>query len=130
MANILVLDSEANIRKVISLILSRAGHDVCGTGDFAAAIAMIRESQPDLLLTNVNLKGITGHEAMHKVREDFPELPVLMVSGLPDDKLIREWIDAPDFDVFPRPFSPASLVEKVRQMLNPQGAPNGAGANL
>jgi len=47
--------------------------------------------RPDLLLTNVYLRGITGHAAMRLLKGLCPRLPALMVSGLPDDRVIREW---------------------------------------
>jgi DNA-binding response OmpR family regulator len=70
-----------------------------------------------LCLTNVYLKGIPAHDAMLQLKQKFPTLPVLMVSGLPDEKVISEWRLQEGFDVFPKPFTCSGLVTKVRQML-------------
>lgn len=87
------------------------------TGDFNEALSWIREWQPQLVLTNVFLRGITGHDAMRTLRDEFPGLPVLMVSGLPDDEAIQEWIGETRFDVFPKPFTSNLLLDKVNRMI-------------
>ncbi len=78
---------------------------------------MLRESQPDLVVTNVFLRGISGHDAMYKIKNSYPELPVLMVSGLPDHDVISEWTGQTGFDIFPKPFTCESLTLKVNEML-------------
>ncbi len=117
MASIVVIDSEETVRSVMEKILLRDGHTVRATGDFNSAMDWIRESAPDLVITNVFLRGIAGHDAMHKVRSEFPGLPVLMVSGLPDESIIQRWEGEADFDVFPKPFRSDALLNKVRQMI-------------
>jgi DNA-binding NtrC family response regulator len=117
MATIVVIDSEDTVRTVVATILARHGHTVRAFGDLEEALAVIRKSEPQLVLTNVFLRGITGHDAMLKLRGEFPELPVLMVSGLPDDDVIREWTGEPKFDVFPKPFTASSLLSKVSSLL-------------
>lgn len=114
----MVIDSEATVRTVTAKILQTAGHAVRAAGDLDEALTQLRASVPDLILTNVYLRGdITGHEAMTKLKGEFPEVPVLMVSGLPDEEIINEWIEQVGFDVFPKPFTSHSLINKVGQML-------------
>ncbi len=117
MAQILLIDSEHTVRSVVGRILESAGHSVRATGEFREALQMLHKSPADLVVTNVYLNGITGHDAMHCLREEFPTTRVLMVSGLPDEKSIAEWAGESRFDIFPKPFRPNSLVEKVEQML-------------
>ena len=120
----MVIDSEPTVRTVMATILERAGYGVRATGEFNKALEMLRAQRPDLVVTNVFLRGIAGHDAMHAIKESFPGLPVLMVSGLPDEEVIATWTEETGFDVFPKPFRSDSLVEKVRQVLetSPQSA--------
>jgi DNA-binding NtrC family response regulator len=118
MASIVVIDSEETVRSVMVTILQRVGYTVRATGEFHKAVDWIRESIPDLVITNVFLRGIAGHDAMKKLRGEFPGLPVLMVSGLPDDTIIHDWIGETRFDVFPKPFRSNSLLHKVREMID------------
>ena len=122
MANLLVIDSEETVRRTIQAILEKAGYRVRATGVFDEAVDLIRESRPDLVLTNVFLRGIAGHQAMRQLKDNFPALRVLMMSGLPDEPIIHEWIAEDGFDVFPKPFTSRSLISKVQQMLD-SGAP-------
>lgn len=55
---------------------------------------------------------------MHLIRTQCPDIPVLMVSGLPSDPAIKNWINEDGFDVFPKPFTADMLVQKVKQMLD------------
>jgi DNA-binding response OmpR family regulator len=77
-------------------------------------------SRPDLILTNVFLPGITGHDAMKLLKETCPGVPILMVSGLPDSPTIQDWIREVGFDAFPKPFTPQALLARVEEMLGPK----------
>ncbi len=117
MADIVIVDSEETVRSVVERILLRAGHSVRATGDFNEALKILRESRADLVLTNVFLRGIAGHDAMLRLKSDFPGIPVLMMSGVPDESVIGEWSQQTQFDIFPKPFMPDSLVQKVDELL-------------
>jgi CheY-like chemotaxis protein len=121
MKYIVVIDAEPTVRKVISNIVGRAGYRVAATGDFEQAIELLRTELPDLVVTNVFLNGITGHDAMLALKNNFPQLPVLMVSGLPDEKTIEDWAKKPGFDVFPKPFLPKDLIQKIDGILGRRG---------
>jgi CheY-like chemotaxis protein len=60
------------------------------TDDVNFAIQVCKKTSPDLILTNVFLHGITGHDAMKMLRESCPDIPVLMVSGLPDSDTVQD----------------------------------------
>ena len=48
----------------------------------------------------------------------FPDLRVLIVSGLPDNDVIREWAGKVGFDMFPKPFAAQELLDKVHSILD------------
>jgi len=101
----------------MTAILLRAGYQVRDTGEPDAAVEMIRQSRPDLVITNVFLKETRGHDVIQRLRSEFPELRVLLVSGLPDDEIVRRWANKDGFDAFPKPFTAGALKEKVREVL-------------
>lgn len=115
--SIVVIDSEPIVRNVMTQILGRAGYQVRATGEPDMAFEMVRQSRPDLVITNVFLRGLTGHDAMQRLRLEFPGLRILMVSGLPDDEVIRNWTNKDGFDAFPKPFTAEALKEKVKDVL-------------
>jgi two-component system, OmpR family, response regulator len=114
---IVVLDAEPIVRSVITKILQRAGYAVHAAGELDAALRVIESEHPDLVITNVSLPGITGHEALRVIRDRCGSVPVLMVSGLPEETAFQEWIGEEGFDTFPKPFKPEDLIGKVRQVL-------------
>jgi DNA-binding response OmpR family regulator len=116
-ARIVVLDAEPVVRGVVADILSRGGYAVEPTDTLQAALKIVQITPPDLVLTNVYLPGVTGIEAMRLIKDACPQLPVLMMSGLPDDDVIRQWAGQDGFDTFPKPFKAEELLAKVRAML-------------
>jgi two-component system OmpR family response regulator len=117
-ATIVVLDAEPTVRSVISKILKRAGYVVHAAGELEAALRVIESERPDLVITNVALPGITGHDAMRVIKKRCAGVPVLMVSGLPEERAIQEWVGEDGFDTFPKPFKAEELVGKVREILH------------
>jgi DNA-binding NtrC family response regulator len=116
-ATIVIVDAEPVVRDVVQRILKREGYEVIGTGDPNAALQVIKAAHPSLVITNVNLPRMTGHDAMKMFKEGCPGVPVLMLSGLPDSAVVRQWISEDGFDTFPKPFSANQLAAKVREVL-------------
>jgi len=54
---------------------------------------------------------------MMKFKQHCPDVPVLMISGLPDAEVIRQWEKQDGFAAFPKPFSAQQLKAKVREMI-------------
>jgi DNA-binding NtrC family response regulator len=116
-ATILVLDAEEVIRSVITRILEREGYTVHATGDLPSALELVKDCTPDLLLTNLYIPGTTGRDAAKFLRSMCPNMRVLIVAGLPDDRLIEDRIKGEGFAAFPKPFKPKQLSEKVKDVL-------------
>ena len=115
---ILILDAEPVVRSVVAAILEHGGYKVDQAATVPAALDMVERRQTDLLLTNVYLPGMTGRQAVDMFKRTYPELPVLMVSGLPDSDVIEEWVGQPGFDTFPKPFGAQELLDKVHSILD------------
>ena len=79
-------------------------------------VDLLKGKPPALVIINVTLPGISGHDAMLKFRQLCPNVPVLMISGLPDVDVICEWQGQDGFAAFPKPFSP-HVRAKVREMI-------------
>jgi DNA-binding response OmpR family regulator len=116
-ATILVFHSAPVVRKVIREILEREGHVVRATGDLGVAVDMVRETPPNLLLIDVYVADINGHDAALYLSQKCPSMRVLMIAGLPDDQRIEGRTTGEGFMVFPKPFAPAEFVAKVKEIL-------------
>ncbi len=115
---ILLLISEPLVRLVLQEVLERAGYLVMGTGDLGTAVDRIGEGKPDLLIVSPYVETISGHEAAKYLQARCPTMRILMVAGLLDDNRLQYRAELEKVDVFPRPFSAAELLGKVREVLS------------
>ncbi len=83
---ILVVDDEANIRKLLQQELSAAGYEVLQAADGVAALQLARQAHPDLVILDVMMPGITGFDVITALRSDegIAHIPVAILSVLED----------------------------------------------
>ena len=81
MPSVLIVDDEANIRRMLARLLEAEGYEAAGAADGAEGVAAIERSEPDVLLLDLALPGADGHEVLGTVRARWPSLPVVMMSG-------------------------------------------------
>ena len=88
MGRVLVVDDEADVRKSIRLILARAGYDVVEAEDGEKGIAAIKADGNALLVDTIvcdlYMPKVNGTEAIAYFRQQFPSVPVIVLTGKPD----------------------------------------------
>jgi CheY-like chemotaxis protein len=114
---ILLLTSEPVVRLVTREVLERVGYVVMATGDLGTAVDRMGECRPDLLIISPYVETISGHEAAKYLQSRCPDMRVLMLAGLLADERLTYRAELEKVDVFPKPFTAAELIEKVRQIL-------------
>jgi CheY-like chemotaxis protein len=78
---LLVVDDEALVRTCLSDMLTRSGYTVRDASDGFSALAAIREEIPDLILSDLNMPGMSGFEFLSVVRRRFPSIRVIAMSS-------------------------------------------------
>jgi len=78
---VFIVDDEEGIRESLSGIFEDEGYTVLTAGTAEEAFDMLKEQTPDLMFLDVWLPGIDGIQALTKIRERNPELPIVMISG-------------------------------------------------
>ncbi len=114
---VLLAEDEAEIRTLISTVLQRDGFIVLVGCDGAEALNLSRQRSEriDLLLTDVQMgDGITGIELAELIRQDRSGIAVLVISGLPASGPLAA---AKGYAFLPKPFAPATLTGRVRELL-------------
>jgi DNA-binding NarL/FixJ family response regulator len=93
---VLIVDDHALVREGLRLILGPdAGFQVVGEArDGEEAIARAREADPDVVLMDVLLPGMTGIQATRVLRAEMPEVRVVILTGVEDDAVARDAIEA------------------------------------
>ena len=116
--SILLLISDAVIRSAVRDALEHGGYLVTAVGDLGTAVDRLLESPPDLLIIRSYIEDIPGYDAATYLRTRQPGLKVLMIGGLIDDDRLVNRMALEGFEVFPKPYPVAALLEKVKEVLN------------
>lgn len=80
--NILMIDDEDRVREIITAYLEDSGFQVIQAGDGQTGIDLCRSASPDLVLCDLRMPGVDGLQVLATVTREFPELPILVVSGM------------------------------------------------
>jgi DNA-binding response OmpR family regulator len=116
-AYVLVVDDDVTVATVVVNYLDRAGHRTSHVGDGLAALEAITSQAPDLIVLDLMLPGMDGLQVCRRVREQWPHLPVIMLTALaePDDRIAGLEVGADDYVT--KPFSPRELALRVDSVL-------------
>ena len=102
--------------------MEREGYMVLAAGDLGQAVDRLKECMPDLLITRTYVQSLPGHDAAMYLRTKCPQMRVLMVGGLLDDARLQYREELQGFDVYPKPYTAAELLQKVKDVLTkPRG---------
>ena len=119
---ILLLVSDPIVRSTLKETLEHEGFTVVAAGDVGQAVDRIRECPPDLLITRTYIEGLSGHDAAMYLRTKCLKMKVLILGGLLDDERLQSREALQGFEVFPRPYAPAKLIQEVKDILSkPRG---------
>jgi CheY-like chemotaxis protein len=117
---ILVLDDEADVRKLVATMLASNGYKVLTAGNGEVAIrAFKRSKQPvDLVLLDVVSPGMSGPMVAERLATLKPGLRVLFMSGYDNTSVVQRYVVEKGCALLPKPFSEQQLTKKVREVLN------------
>ena len=80
MASILVVDDERSMRDFLKILLEKEGNDVVTAENGKAALDAIKKYEFDTVVTDIRMPGMTGIELLEQIKEDLPDLPVIMIT--------------------------------------------------
>lgn len=112
MLKVLVVDDESNMRLMIRMILESAGHEVVEAAHGAAALERVKDSQVDLVVTDLMMPVMTGRELVERLRADpgTASIPIVVVSA--SSSSVATAADA----VLGKPFEPFELLDSVSSL--------------
>jgi DNA-binding NtrC family response regulator len=118
MAVILLIDDDERLRRVVARMLASAGHQVVEAENGRLALAMVSGCHPDLVITDVFMPEKGGIETVKSIREQFPAMKFLAITGGGrGDRfyaLIRNQAAA---SVLQKPFSQETLLDAIDRLL-------------
>lgn len=123
---ILLVEDEDDVRHLTRRILETAGYQVVEAGSGFQGLQLAIDCLPsiDLLITDVVMPSVSGHQLAEQLTKVRPDLNVLFLSGYTHDVISPELLSERGFDFLPKPFTAESLTLKVQQvLLNRQNPP-------
>ena len=114
--NILVVDDEPQITRVLKTTLSSHGYGIRTAADGDEALQMMKEGSPDLLITDLRMPSMDGLELCRQVRATS-QIPIIVLSVRGEERTKVEALDAGADDYVTKPFSTNELLARVRAAL-------------
>jgi DNA-binding response OmpR family regulator len=113
----LIVDDEPDLSESVTWRLEQAGFEVEVANDGLAALIAIRNTEPDVILLDLVLPGMSGIDVLREIRRISEDVPVLLISGRSEeaDRVVALEIGADDFVL--KPFSPRELVARIRALV-------------
>jgi nitrogen regulation protein NR(I) len=110
---VLIVDDEPNLRKILSAQLSRDGYDVLTAEDGEQGLLQLREHHIDLVITDLKMPKVDGLTLLKKALEEDPELPVVLITAHGTIDTAVEALKSGAFDFVTKPFDK----DEVRQIV-------------
>ena len=110
---ILIVDDEESIRKALRLTLSKAGYDVVGAEGIEAIGTDDNPLMVDVIICDIRMPKINGLEAIAFFRQQYPSVPVLVLTGYPDIQLATNLLRQGVVDYMEKPADKDALIAAV-----------------
>ena len=117
---VLLAEDDDAVRRVTTTALRRFGYEVLAAagGEEALQLAEEHSGKISVLLTDVVMPGMSGPQLVLIMREKFPHIKAVFMSGYTDDAVLRHGVLAAEVSFLQKPFTPTALAQKIRQVLD------------
>lgn len=117
---ILVADDDDDILLLVTTRLRRDGYEVVSARNGEEALALAKEKRPALAVLDIGMPGLDGLEVLERIRadEDLASTRVLLLTAKAQESDVRRGYDAGADAYVRKPFSPAELSTRVRELLD------------
>lgn len=120
MARVLVIDDDEEHRTLVGHMLVGAGHEVDEALDGADGLRLFGKTKPDLVVTDINMPGLDGHEVISALRVLHASVPIIAISGgsaIAKDELLLKASALGAAEVIMKPFEFRQLLGAVERAL-------------
>ncbi|MBN1833630.1 MAG: PAS domain S-box protein [Deltaproteobacteria bacterium] len=120
---VLIVEDDSSVRKLLRNTLKEKGYKIleAENGENALRVSQTHDGSIDLILTDVVMPKMNGTELAKWMEKIYPHVKVIFMSGYTDDAIVKHGILPQGQQYIQKPFTPNSLVMKVREALNKKG---------
>jgi putative two-component system response regulator len=115
---ILVVDDDPLILDMVTLMLSASGYASLSCSTPEKALTMLRQEKINVVLTDINMPGMTGLDLLENIHLRNPEIPVILMTCYAELDLVINAIQKGTFDFIMKPFNPVQLIHSVEKAVN------------
>jgi len=116
--NILLVDDEPGIRKVLRISLSEMGYAVSTAENGEEALALFRETAPEIVVTDIKMPGMDGIRLLREIKRENPETEVIVITGHGDMELAIRSLKHEAADFITKPIDDTELENALRKSRN------------
>jgi DNA-binding response OmpR family regulator len=121
-AAVLVVEDEEDVRRLVRVLLERAGHTVAEASNGADALQQLRGAQPDLVVLDVTMPELDGWQTLERIR-DLSDVPVLMLTARAGELDKVRGLKGGADDYVTKPFGRQELLARVEALLRRTSGP-------
>lgn len=114
---VLFLEDEPTIREVLKEYMTISGYEVTETGRGDEALALLRQQKFDVAVLDIMVPGINGFEVLQYIRNKMPDMAVIMLTALDDEKMQVQAFNLYADDYIIKPVSPIILLKRMETVL-------------
>ena len=100
---ILIVDDEQNVCEFLGEFLQDKGYLVIKARSGSKALRYLEKNNPDLVLLDILMHGMSGLEVLKRIRKLYPDLPVIILTGVKDKQVVDDIINIGPVDFIPKP---------------------------
>lgn len=116
---VVIVDDSDFSRSIIKKMLIEEGIDVVGEANSAeSALIIIKDKNPDIVITDIVMPEVSGIELTEKITQDFDDISVIVVSSLSQEHIVIEAIGAGASDFIAKPIQKQQLMDSLEKIFN------------
>lgn len=118
-ASVLIVDDAIFMRRMLSDILTKGGHEVVGeAGDGVEATAQYKKLKPDIVTMDIIMPNMGGIEAVREIIKENRDAKILIVSAMGQQQLVVEAVQAGAKDFIVKPFEASRVLSAVERLIS------------
>jgi CheY-like chemotaxis protein len=112
--NVIIADDDSTTRRVLRLLLREHGHHVVAeANDGEKAVELCDTHKPDIAFLDIDMPRMDGHQAAEKIRQNTPEVGMIMISNLPTLDNVQKALQAGASGFVVKPFNAIKVAEAI-----------------
>jgi len=117
---ILIVDDDPVVLEVMKSVVASHGFSISTANDGRQALAQVQSDQFSIIITDINMPIMDGMELLRYVKEHYPKIGVIVVTGLSEHYSYVDVINAGAIDYMTKPFESSELLAKLRRVIREQ----------